>query len=405
MTAEASSALERRLSVELDRIRSQDLYRVRRVIEGGHGRLLTVDGRQCLNFCSNDYLGLATHPSLAQAAKRALDVDGLGSTASPLICGYNSDHRRLEEALAEFTGYPRVLLFSSGWAANCGVLRALLGRRDLLVADDLNHASLIDGGRLSGARYLRARHGDPSSFDDALCRERAECEQALVVSDSVFSMDGDLAPLPELHAIARRHDASLMVDDAHGFGVLGPTGRGAVERWSARPDIYVATLGKAAGASGAFVAGSEALIEYLIQRARSWVFSTAPPPAIAAAATTAVGLMRAEPERLQRLRDNQRRFVAGAAQLDIPLGGPVQGETPFETPIIPLLVGDSARAMALSRALFEQGCWVAGIRPPTVPKGTARLRITITAAQLEQDIDRLLDALVACGAARDSLAA
>lgn len=405
MSAEPPSALDLRLQRELHAIQSRDLHRTRRVIEGGHGPRLRVDGRECLNFCSNDYLGLATHPALAKAACEALERDGTGSTASPLICGYNRDHKRLEEALAEFTGYPRVLLFSSGWAVNCGVIRALIGRKDLLVADELNHASLIDGGRMSGAHYIRAGHRDPDAFRSALAIHAQVYPNRLLVSDTVFSMDGDLAPLPELVGLAREFDASLMVDDAHGFGVLGATGRGATEHWGVRPDIYVATLGKAVGASGAFVAGSETLIDYLVQRARSWVFSTAPPPAIAAAATASIGLMQAEPERLHKLRSNLQRFVDGARQLGIPLGAPEHPGQRFETPIVPLVVGESARVMNLSRAMFERGCWVAGIRPPTVPDGTARLRITVTAAHDAHDIDRLLDVLVDCKLGRDSLAA
>ncbi len=204
MIDQASSVLDRRLAAELEHIRSRDLYRVRRVIEGGHRPRLRVDGRDCLNFCSNDYLGLATHPALAAAARKAVGEDGVGSTASPLICGYNREHRRLEETLAEFTGFPRVLLFSSGWAANCGVIRALLGREDLLVADELNHASLIDGGRMSGARYVRARHCDVASFEHALQDDAQGQGHRLLVTDSVLSMDGDRAPLPDLKGLATR---------------------------------------------------------------------------------------------------------------------------------------------------------------------------------------------------------
>lgn len=395
-----AGALEARLSAELTRLRAADLYRVRRVIEGAHGVRLKVDGRECLNFCSNDYLGFAADPRVAAAARRALADSRTGSGASALISGYNREHRLLEEALAAFTGQPRVLLFTSGWAANCGVLRGLLGRSDALVADELNHASLIDGGRLSGARYLRARHADAADF---ACRLDAAGEAGLrlVVTDSVFSMDGDLAPLPELSAICAAHDAVLMTDDAHGFGVLGARGRGAWELFGERhpasatlqPAIYTATLGKALGAAGAFVAGSETLIEYLIQRARSWVFSTAPPPAIAAAAREALRLLQDEPEHRQRLHRNIRRFVDGARQLGVPLGGAGQAGQALCTPIMPVVLGPAGRTMDVSRALFERGFWVAGIRPPTVPAGTARLRITLSAAHREVDIDALLSAL------------
>lgn len=409
--AESSSApappsgLDARLAPELERLRTADLYRVRRAIEGAHRVQVRVDGRDCVNFCSNDYLGLAADPRVALAAQRALERGGTGSGASALISGYNREHRLLEEALAEFTGYPRVLLFSSGWAANCGVLRALLGREDVLVADELNHASLIDGGRLSGAEYRRVAHADVAGFASAL--NDTDARNALLVTDSVFSMDGDLAPLPALAELCSARGATLMTDDAHGFGVLGEQGRGAGELLGVRPDLYVATLGKSLGASGAFVAGSETVIEYLIQRARSWVFSTAPPPAIAAAAREALRIVVAEPERRARLQANVARLERGAEQLGIRLGPPhaaaealASSPQPFgRVPILPLVIGDSARTMAVSRALFERGCWVAGIRPPTVPAGTSRLRITLSADHSKEQIDGLLDALVLSGAA------
>lgn len=394
------SGLDARLAPELQRLRAADLYRVRRAIEGAHRVQMRVDGRDCINFCSNDYLGLAADPRIARAAQTALTASGTGSGASALISGYNREHRLLEEALAEFTGYPRVLLFSSGWAANCGVLRGLLRRDDVLVADELNHASLIDGGRLSGADYRRVRHADVQGFAAALADTQGR--NTLLVTDSVFSMDGDLAPLPALAEQCRAHGATLMADDAHGFGVLGENGRGAGELLGVRPEIYVATLGKSLGASGAFVAGSETVIEYLIQRARSWVFSTAPPPAIAAAAREALRVVVAEPERRARLQANVARLVRGAEQLGIRLGPPHESgaaDRPFgRVPILPLVIGDSARTMMISRALFERGCWVAGIRPPTVPTGTSRLRITLSADHTGEQIDRLLDALAASGA-------
>lgn len=409
------------LDQQLAAIRDADRYRLRRVVEGGHGVELVVDGRRCVNFCSNDYLGLAGDARIAAAARRALDDCGTGSGAAALVSGYNRHHRVLEERLAAFTGRPRALLFSSGWAANLGVLRALLGRESTLIADELNHASLIDGGRLSGARYRRVRHADDNDFRAALAelreagsgeRGRGRSVPALVVTDTVFSMDGDLATLPALAAMCRENDVPLMVDDAHGFGVLGENGRGAIEHFAAAearsqvpgprspvPDIYVATLGKAAGCAGAFVAGSEALIEYLVQRARSWVFSTAPPPALAAAAGEAVRILDAEPEHRQRLHANIAQFRAGAAARGIAIGppgsrAPVPGPE-AATPIQPLVIGGEARAMAISEALRESGFWVAAIRPPTVPAGTSRLRITLSAAHRPAQIDALLDALAA----------
>ena len=382
--ANSALTLDQRLAAELERIRAANLYRVRRVVEGGHGAGLTVDGKRCINFCSNDYLGLAADPRVAEAARKSLSESGTGSGAAALVSGYNAEHARLEEELADFTGRARALLFSSGWAANLGALRALIGKNDRLVADELNHASLIDGGRLSGARYVRVKHADAAAFAVAL-RETGAYAQTLVATDSVFSMDGDVAPVDELQSLCTQHGAALMVDDAHGFGVLpSPASR------LSSPDVYVATLGKALGCSGAFVAGSQALIEYLIQRARSWIFSTAPPPAFAAAARAALRIVAGSEgaERRAGLFDNLRRFRAGAAQLGIPL-------TESHTPIQPLIIGDEKKALALSRRLFDDGLWVAAIRPPTVPPGTARLRITLSAAHAAEQIDHLLEALAA----------
>jgi len=387
--AENAAAIDARLQRELEQLRQLALYRVRRVIEGAHGAEITVNGRTCINFCSNDYLGLAADPRVAQAARDALAAGGTGSGAAALISGYNREHRALEEELAAFLGRPRALLFSSGWAANLGVIRALGGREDSIVADELNHASLIDGGRLSGAQYLRVHHADLNAYAIALAA--ADGEHRLVVTDSVFSMDGDLAPLAPLAQMCAARGATLMVDDAHGFGVLGPQGEGAVHAAGlgvADVPIYVATLGKSLGCSGAFVAGSEALIEFLIQRARTWVFSTAPPPAIAAAARRALRIVQEEPERRVRLADNVRRFREGAAQLGVPLSD-------SQTPIQPLLMGEEQRALDLSQYLFERGHWVAAIRPPTVPAGTSRLRITFSAAHTATQIDALLDHLAA----------
>ena len=284
------------------------------------------------------------------------------------------------------------MLFSTGWAANLGVLRGLLGKGDTLIADELNHASLIDGGRLSGAQYIRVAHAQTDAYEKALAQPRGG--ETLVVTDSVFSMDGDLAPLKELASMTVASGATLMVDDAHGLGVLGEDGGGAVRAMGLGVDevpIYVATLGKSLGAAGAFVAGSENLIEYLIQRARSWVFSTAPPPSIAAAARAALKIIQAEPERRAQLNANIKRLRDGASQLGIALGD-------SGTAIQPLIVGDEGRALALSRALYERGLWVAAIRPPTVPRGTSRLRITLSAAHTAAQIDWLLEALAQAGA-------
>lgn len=375
-SASAETALDSRLRRELAELRAQKLNRERRVIDGAHGAEITVNGRRCINFCSNDYLGLAADPRLAEAAAKVLKTSGTGSGAAALVSGYNREHCALEEELAAATGRPRALLFATGWAANIGVLRALLGKGDTLIADELNHASLIDGGRLSGANYVRVPHRDVGAFEAAVASATGE---RLMVTDCIFSMDGDFTPLSELNELSARSGCPLMIDDAHGFGILE----------APRPaDIYVATLGKAVGAAGAFVAGSEALIEFLIHRARSWVFSTAPPPAIAAAARKGLEITRSEEgqQRRNTLFLNIGRLRHGCKQLDIALGDSA-------TPIQPLIVGDEGRALRLSQRLFERGLWVAAIRPPTVPRGTSRLRITLSAAHTEAQIDLLLSAL------------
>ncbi len=386
----AERPLDARLGAQLAVLRAQDLYRTRRVVEGTHGARIVVDGRACVNFCSNDYLGLAGDPRIAAAAGKALSA-GVGSGASALVSGYNREHALLEEALAATVQRPRALLFSSGWAANLGVLRALLGKGDTLIADELNHASLIDGGRLAGASYVRVGHGDVPGFADALALPAQG--QRLLATDSIFSMDGDAAPLAALSALCSQHGAALMVDDAHGFGVLGG-GRGVLfETGDAEPlaaDIYMAGFGKALGTAGAFVAGSEALIEFLIQRARTFVFSTAPPPALAAATRASLALVAgAEGDtRRTQLAGLIARFHSGCAQQGIAL-------SPSSTAIQPLVLGLESRALAVSGALFQQGYWVAAIRPPTVPAGTARLRITLTAAHTFAEVDGLIAALSA----------
>lgn len=393
---DGGSLLDARLNRELQKLRAADLYRQRRVIDGSHGVRLTVGGKSCISFCSNDYLGLASDPRVAEAGRAALARVGTGSGAAALISGYNAEHAKLEEELADYCGRERVLLFSSGWAANLGLLRALFGRDDTLICDELNHASLIDGARLSGARYVRATHGDVAAVDAALIDAGQRDGEIGIVSDSIFSMDGDEADVPALARLAKRSGATLIVDDAHGFGVQPAPG--IRYPGADAPEVYIATLGKSLGASGAFVAGSEALIEFLIQRARTWVFSTAPPPAIAAAARAALAIIRSEPEHQAQLARNIARFRAGISALGDGLPFQLMAST---TPIQPLIVGDAGQAMALSRQLFEQGYWVAAIRPPTVPAGTSRLRVTLSAAHTEAQIDGLIEAIASCRLAPD----
>jgi len=371
-------------------IRRRDLRRRRRVVGSPQGREIDIDGRRLLNFCSNDYLGLAGDPRVAASMRRGAERWGAGAGASHLICGHTAAHQELEEALAVFTGRPRALLFGSGYAANMGTIGALVGPGDRVIEDRLNHASLLDGGWLSRAAFSRYRHGD---MDELACELDAAADQrALVVTDGVFSMDGDCCLLPELISITRARDAWLLVDEAHSLGVLGPGGRGLVAGNGHGPEevlALVGTLGKAFGTAGAFVAGSEELIELLVQRARHYIYTTAMPSALAAATLTALAIAEAEEWRRDRLRELVERFRAGAASLALPLATSA-------TPIQPVVVGEPARALAMSAALEAAGVLVTAIRPPTVPAGTARLRITFTANHEPADVDRLLDALSAC---------
>jgi 8-amino-7-oxononanoate synthase len=384
-----ASALEERLG--------QHRYRYRRELNSATGPLARVDGKDMLLFCSNDYLGLANHPNLIRAMHSAADTYGVGSGASHLVCGHSSAHHQLEERLAAFTGRDRALLFSTGYMANLGVITALVGRSDAVFEDRLNHASLLDGGLLSGARFQRFVHNDVNDLERRL--QRSESQRKLVVVDNVFSMDGDQAPLPALATVALDNNAWLMADDAHGFGVLGARGGGCAESLDQNQlPILMATLGKAIGGFGAFVAGSEALIESLIQFARPYIYTTAMPPAVAAANLAALELLSTEAWRREKLSDNIRRFRQGAAQLSLPLMS-------SDTAIQPLTIGRDQDALELSFALEERGLLVSAIRPPTVPEGTARLRITLSAAHSPDQIDQLLDALHSCGAASAALGA
>ncbi len=375
------------LASELQRRRDAHLYRSRRTHEGRQGAALLVDGCMLLNFCSNDYLGLAAHPEVIAALQRGAECYGVGSGAAHLVCGHSAAHHALEEELAEFTGRPRVLLFSTGYMANLGVISALLGRGDTVYQDRLNHASLIDGALLSRARLRRYPHADTATLADWLGAQ--EQGEGLIATDGVFSMDGDIAPLPELARVARAHGAWLMVDDAHGLGVLGEEGRGSLAHHGlglTEAPILMGTLGKALGTAGAFVAGSEDLIETLIQQARTYIYTTAPPPAVAEATRVSLRLAREEEWRRERLRELVRKFRAGAEQLGLSLMA-------SETPIQPILAGSAERALSWSRQLEEQGILVSAIRPPTVPEGSARLRVTFSAVHTDEHLERLLAVL------------
>ena len=376
-----------RLAVQTAERESAQLLRRLRTIEHADGPWLETGGRRLLSFCSNDYLGLAQHPQLIAAFKRVADDEGVGSTSAHLISGHRAEHAMLEEALAAWTGRERALLFSTGYMANLGVLQALLTRGDLCVQDKLNHACLLDGAQLSGAELKRYPHADMAAAARQLAVHGGAA--ALLATDGVFSMDGDVAPLRELATLCRRERATLMVDDAHGLGVLGDDGAGSVRAAGLGQrdvPILMATLGKALGCAGAFVAGPVALIDGLMQFARPYIYTTAMPPAVAAAALVAVQLAQADSWRRDKLTALIQRFRTGAAQLGLTLSSSTSA-------IQPLVLGDAQAALNAAHALEQQGLLVTAIRPPTVPAGSARLRITLSAAHEEENIDRLLGAL------------
>lgn len=379
----------RDFAAELEQRQEAGLYRVRRQMSGPHQPVLTADGESVLAFCSNDYLGLASHPDLVNAARSGLEEHGLGGAASHLICGHHSEHHRLEEKLAAFTRRSGALFFSTGYMANVGVITALAGKGDTIFSDELNHASIIDGCRLSGAGVRIYPHRDTATLAEQL----AETEgHKLVVTDGVFSMDGDIAPLRELAALCRRHDALLVVDDAHGFGCVGPDGRGAVLEAGLGEDevpLVVGTLGKAFGTSGAFVAGPPVLLDYLVQKARSYIYTTAMPPALATASCRSVELVETEEHRRYHLCRLINRFRSEAAAIGYNLMSSA-------TPIQPIMIGDPHEAMRLSRELEQRGILVTAIRPPTVPQGESRLRVTLSASHTEEQLDQLLIALREC---------
>jgi 8-amino-7-oxononanoate synthase len=374
------------LVADLAALEARGLRRERRVLESPQGARVTVDGRAYVAYCSNDYLGLAAHPELVAAVREGAERYGVGAGASHLILGHGAAHHALEERLAAFVGLPRALLFSTGYLANLGIVTALAGRGDAVFADRLNHASLNDAALLSRAEFKRYPHLDLNALERLLAGSRAR--RKLIVTDAVFSMDGDIAPVPELLALAERHDAWLVLDDAHGFGVLGRAGQGVLAHFGARSPriVYMATLGKAAGVFGAFAAGVPDMVETLLQRARPYVYTTATPPLLAVAALKSLELVERQEWRRDRLKELVARLRARLALERWQLA-------PSETAIQPLVIGASAEAVAVSRALAREGLLVPAIRPPTVPQGTARLRISLSAAHELADVERLADAL------------
>ena len=379
--------LHAELSAQLAQLESDGLKRRRRTLEAPCGPLARVDGRDLISFCSNDYLGLASDPALIEAACAGARQWGVGSGASHLVSGHQAPHELLEQRLASFTGFEKTLLLSTGFMANLGIVPALVGRGDAVFADKLNHASLIDAVQLSRADSQRYPHGDLAALERQLAKSTAK--RKLILTDAVFSMDGDLAPLPELLELAERFDAWLVIDDAHGFGVLGPHGRGSLAHFAmphAERIVYMGTLGKAAGGSGAFVAGSETVVEWLLQRARTYIFTTGSSPAMACALLAGLDLIEHGDERRRQLRQLTAQLRDGLADTRWQL-------MPSPTAIQPVSIGDTHEALRVANALFARGLWVPAIRPPTVPKGTARLRVSLTAAHTGEQVAQLVDAL------------
>ncbi len=379
------------LDSELNELRERGLFRWPRLLEGAQEPLARYDGHEVINLASNNYLGLANHARLKAAARRAIDELGVGSGAVRTIAGNMAIHRELEDELARFKHTEATLLYQSGFTANAGTVAALLGKEDIIVSDELNHASIIDGARLSGAEKKIYPHKDIAAAR-ALLAESRSARRLLLITDGVFSMDGDIAPLPDLVTVAEEFGAIMMVDDAHASGVLGQAGRGTVDHFNlhGRVHVQVGTLSKAFAGQGGYVAGSRSLVDYLIHRARPLLFSTSHPPSVAASALAAVRLVQEEPELIERLWDNTRFFKKGLTQLGWNAGA-------SETPITPVMVGDERLTMDLSDRLFTAGVFALGIAFPTVPRGKARIRTIVTAGHTRTHLQRALDAFERIG--------
>jgi 8-amino-7-oxononanoate synthase len=378
---------------ELAALDAGKLLRTRRVVDAAKGSRLRVGGRDMLAFCGNDYLGLSQHPLMIEASLRGAQRYGVGATASPLVCGHSASHEALEQEIASFLDLPRALYFYAGFATNVGIVPALVGRGDAIFCDALNHACLIDGARLSRADIKVYPHCDLAALEKLLGESTAA--RKLIATDAVFSMDGDVAPLPELLRLAERHDAILLIDDAHGFGVLGPDGRGTAAHFNlCSPNLLVmGTMSKAAGGAGGFVAGHETLIEWLMQRTRSYIFATAAPAMVTESLRASLKLIETEDWRRERLRSHTARLRSAMA---LPAGANADALPrllPSPTAIQPLIVGENGAALDLMAHLWREGLWVPAIRPPTVQAGTARLRISLSAAHSDADIDQLIAAL------------
>lgn len=378
------------ISSTLQNRREHHLYRSRRIIDASDGRHVLIDNKQLLSFCSNDYLGLSQHPDIRKAMQEGVNRFGVGSGAAHLISGHNKAHHALEEELADFVQRPRALLFSTGYMANLGTVQALLGKNDAVFEDRLNHASLIDAGLGSGSRFQRYLHSDIDSLNNIL--GKSEANRKLIVTDGVFSMDGDLAPLEQLATCAKQNKAWLMVDDAHGIGINGKQGRGTIHQFGLGTQdipVLMATCGKAMGTFGAFVAGEDELIEYLIQEARTYIYTTAFPPALAEATRKSIEIIQRDEWRREKLKQLVDQFQTGAKQLGLSISN-------SSTPIQPVILGSNEKALAASQYLYDKGIMVTAIRPPTVPANSARLRITFSALHEPNDIAILLSHLGHC---------
>ena len=376
------------LKEQLDELDAQGLRIRPRTLEDEQEARATFDGRRVVNLASNNYLGLAAHPRMKEAAARAAMEFGAGSGAVRTIAGTMSLHRELERRFAEFKGAEASLMFQSGFVSNAGTVAAILAKEDVIVSDQLNHASIIDGARLSRAEIKVFPHKDAGAADALLAETARPGRRQLLITDGVFSMDGDIAPVPDLLAVAEKHGAIFMIDDAHASGVLGPGGKGTVAHYGldpARVDVQVGTLSKAIGVLGGFIAGPEHLIEWLVNRGRPFLFSTSAPPAVAAACITALDIIHDEPDRIDRLWANTRFFKQGLHDLGFDTGA-------SETPITPVIAGEEEKAQDLSRLLFEEGVFTPPIVYPTVPKGTSRVRTIVTADHTRADLQEALDA-------------
>ncbi len=374
-------------NAQLSELAQADQLRVRRIVDGPQDASMVVDGKRVLNYASNDYLGLANHPKVVEAAMRGLKRYGLGAASSHMVSGHMRAHHELEENLADYLTLPKALLFSSGYAANIGILTSLAGRGDAIYADKLNHACLNDGAILSRANFKRYPHADLVKLENMMAAS-PDGGRKLIVTDAVFSMDGDIAPVPELLALAEKYDALLVLDDAHGFGVLGYRGKGVLEHFNLKNEriVYMATLGKAAGGYGAFVAGHEDIVEWILQSARSYIFTTATPPAIAASMQASLTIMREKRERLTHLR-TLIDFFGDSMKLQY-------AKLPYsQTAIQPVIIGDNADTLAFAESLRDRHMFVPAIRPPTVPVGTARLRVSLNANHTAEDLLDLITAI------------